>query len=59
MKRKRIKMTEKERMEFWGELSDDIINMYGAMLLGGKKGWLKIIIAMQDKAEALKKASEK
>ena len=52
-------MTEKERMEFWGELSDDIINMYGAMLLGGKKGWLKIIIAMQDKAEALKKASEK
>ena len=52
-------MTEKERMEFWGELSDDIMNMYGAMLLSGKKEWLKIIIAMQDKAEALKKASEK
>jgi len=51
-------MIEEERMEFWGELVEPIARMYGAMLLDGKYEWIKIVSAMQDKAESLKKASE-
>ena len=54
-----LKMTEEERMEFWGELVEPIARMYGAMLLDGKHEWITIVQAMQDKAEILKKASEK
>jgi hypothetical protein len=52
-------MSEEDRMKFWGELAEPMTKMYGAMLLKGEHKWLKIVIAMQDKAEALKKASEK
>jgi hypothetical protein len=51
-------MNEEERMEFWGELVMPIAKMYGGMLLESKHDWIKIVQAMQDKAEALKKASE-
>ena len=50
-------MSEEERMKFWGELAEPMTKMYGAMLLKGEHKWLKIVIAMQDKAEALKCAS--
>ena len=52
-------MSEEERMEFWGELAVPITKMFGAMLLDGRYEWIKIVSAMQDKAESLKKASEK
>ena len=52
-------MSEEERMKFWGELTEPITKMYGAMLLKGEHQWLKIAIAMQDKAEELEKAREK
>ena len=52
-------MSEEERTEFWGELVMPIAKMYGGMLLDEKYEWIKTVQAMQDKAEALKKASEK
>lgn len=52
-------MSEKERMEFWGELAVPIAKMFGGMILEGKHEWIKTVLAMLDIAESLKKASEK
>jgi hypothetical protein len=52
-------MSEEERMELWGELAVPIAKMFGGMLSDGRYEWIRIVSAMQDKAELLKKASEK